>query len=365
MKKLITISTLSVLCLFLFITAKAQNSNSIGRAPVSQINNSVVNKHDSKDITATVKSYVLHSLTSPAGQFSSYLVPDATETSINGSWDFTAFPMAMKFTPSGLFVIRNDGQVSNIDTTTGVETIVGIMTGIIGTPTGLAYNSSTGVMYVVVLDGSNVPHFGSLDFSTLTATEISTGTGMTIAMDFANDGFIYAPAIDDDNLYKIDPATGVYTLVGPLGFDLNYGQDISFDFASNTMYGMLYVNDGVTKGILASINIATGAVTQLANPVDQFPTFAIPNPSNGVNDDATIPNTSIYPNPTKNTVNVDLGSLTNANIYITSVVGDVIDSKLNVNGTTSFDLSNVAKGTYIVKIAYDNVVLSKKITVIE
>jgi len=85
----------------------------------------------------------------------------------------------------------------------------------------------------------------------------------------------------------------------------------------------------------------------------------------GIQEDNNPNNISIFPVPVKNIVNVNLGSVTNANVSITNILGEVIDSKTNINGTTSFDLSNVAKGTYIVKIAYDNVVLSKKITVIE
>jgi hypothetical protein len=73
-------------------------------------------------------------------------------------------------------------------------------------------------------------------------------------------------------------------------------------------------------------------------------------------------NINIYPNPTTGKILVE--NVSNANIYITNVLGNVVASKDNVNGSASFDLSNVAKGIYMVKLVSGNKVVTKKINVI-
>lgn len=73
-------------------------------------------------------------------------------------------------------------------------------------------------------------------------------------------------------------------------------------------------------------------------------------------------NINIYPNPTKG--NFSIENLDDASIYITNIMGNVIAAKESVTGSTSFDLSGVAKGMYLVKIVSDNKVITKRINVI-
>ena len=73
-------------------------------------------------------------------------------------------------------------------------------------------------------------------------------------------------------------------------------------------------------------------------------------------------NINIYPNPTKGKISIE--NLSDANIYITNIMGNVIAVKENVTGTASFDLSDVAKGMYLVKIVSNNKVITKKVNVI-
>jgi hypothetical protein len=77
----------------------------------------------------------------------------------------------------------------------------------------------------------------------------------------------------------------------------------------------------------------------------------------------TSDNIAIYPNPTKGRINIE--HLSNANIYITNIVGNVVAAKENVSGSASFDLSGVANGIYLVKIVSDNKVITRKINVID
>lgn len=70
-------------------------------------------------------------------------------------------------------------------------------------------------------------------------------------------GNLYGISISDDALYSIDKATGAGKLIGPLGYDISYAQDIAFDRDNDKLYGVLYAGEG----LLAEIDTATGAVT--------------------------------------------------------------------------------------------------------
>lgn len=74
-------------------------------------------------------------------------------------------------------------------------------------------------------------------------------------------------------------------------------------------------------------------------------------------------NINIYPNPTKGRINID--NISNANIYITDIMGNVIAGKENVKGSSGFDLSGFASGIYLVKIVSDNKVITRKVNVID
>jgi hypothetical protein len=206
-----------------------------------------------------------------AGTYNEFNMLDGSQTSI-GAIATDIFPMADEYAkPNRIYRVKSDASVHVVDSLTGAETALGMITGMTGTPTGLAYDWDNDMMYVVILDASNIPHFGTLDLATLEATEISTGTPMIIGMDFADDGFIYGPALGD-SLYKIDPNTGVFETVGYIGMDINYGQDVTFDPASGKLYSIAY--DG--EAHYGTYNLSTGAFTELVNlGADQYAVFTV------------------------------------------------------------------------------------------
>jgi hypothetical protein len=67
---------------------------------------------------------------------------------------------------------------------------------------------------------------------------------------------LFALDIVADNLYKVNKTTGVFTLVGPLGANLNFGQDGGVDPNDNTFYGMVYA----TGPELRKVDTTTGAL---------------------------------------------------------------------------------------------------------
>jgi hypothetical protein len=189
------------------------------------------------------------------------------------------FPMSEEFDGNYIYRVYGDFTYGIVDPFGGY-TQIGTMTGVDGTPTGLAYNWNNGLMYVMVLNSNNLPQLCTVDLTTGALTLIGTGTeGMMIAMDFANDGLIYAVSLNPDNLYSIDPATGTVTSVGPLGININYGQDASYDPVEERLY--TYTCGDVYQ--FGYYDLTTGAFTSISNtPGDaQIATFVVAKSSFG------------------------------------------------------------------------------------
>jgi hypothetical protein len=61
------------------------------------------------------------------------------------------------------------------------------------------------------------------------------------AIAFDSDGILYGWASYPDNLYTINTSTGEATTVGPLGININYAYDGSFDFETDNLYFTAYI----------------------------------------------------------------------------------------------------------------------------
>ncbi len=123
---------------------------------------------------------------------------------------------------------------------------------------GITYDQANDLKYLAQWDGTNTNLF-SLDDNwntTLIGTIVSGKLLGGIAADM--DGNLFG-IHGDDNLYSIDPLTGAGTVVGPLGVDIAYVQDIGFDRNAGVLYGTL---NGPGKGFY-TIDPTTGTVTQI------------------------------------------------------------------------------------------------------
>ncbi|MCX7697107.1 MAG: choice-of-anchor J domain-containing protein [Bacteroidales bacterium] len=162
-----------------------------------------------------------------------------------------------------------NSKIMTIDTTSGTITEIGA-SGL--SLTGLAYDVKTGFLYGSAYDGSN---------SNLVKINISTGqsypvgsicSGIIIGIACDSAGNLYGINLNDNNLYSINKTTGAGTIIGPLGIDINYAQDIGFDRNKNKLYGTLYSS----SGILAEINTNTGQATILATFPQELDALAFP-----------------------------------------------------------------------------------------
>jgi hypothetical protein len=162
-----------------------------------------------------------------------------------------------------------DSNIWQVDETDGTLTLVGasgaLLNGIAYDPAGTLYGCSGTDLYTIDT---------ATGVATLVGAMGNTGATMIgIACD--GDGNMYGVDIVDDNLYSIDTSTGVATLIGPLGVDLSYAQDIAYDIDEDTLYSTGYKGSTMGGGALYSVNTATGTMTFIAD----FPIGALGCPS--------------------------------------------------------------------------------------
>lgn len=203
-----------------------------------------------------------------------------------GNVSSAPFPTAEEYDGNQIYRLCGDFSFGTV-TPDGNFSLIGTLTGITGSPTGLAWDWDAQTMYVLVLNSSQLPVLCTLNLSTLVLTPVGTGNeGRIMAIDFADDGFLYGPSINPDVLYRIDPSNGDVTAVGPIGMDLNYGQDVSFDLATNQLYT-------ITCGEhshFGTYNLLTGEFSMIADLNDkQHATLVITNPAgSGSNNDMMV-----------------------------------------------------------------------------
>jgi hypothetical protein len=165
--------------------------------------------------------------------------------------------------------ISNTGKLNRINTATGALTLIG-NTGLSST-TGLTFDITTTTLFLSAWDGSNSKLY-SLDLTNATPTLIGTTINeVVIGIASNNAGELYGITLGD-NLISINKTTGNGTVIGSLGVDINYAQDIAYDRDMNILYGTLYT----TSGYLASIDITTGTAKMLTNFEYELTGFAIP-----------------------------------------------------------------------------------------
>lgn len=135
------------------------------------------------------------------------------------------------------YAVNELNQFMTIDTLTGTQTLLGMLTPF-GTEawTGMALDPTNGTMYatatnvgqsslyVIDVDVPSATRIGPIQFPAIVA----------LAVD--DDGVMYAQDVITDELVAVDKATGLGTAIGSLGFDANFGQGMAFDPVSEQLY---------------------------------------------------------------------------------------------------------------------------------
>ena len=194
-----------------------------------------------------------------------------------------------------------------IDKNTGVCTTIGdSFSGLYG----FCYDITSGTAYVCSGTGPMTLNTINLANGGITPVGTITSGGMVIAIACDTAGNLYGISLDTDNLISIDKTTGAGTVIGPLGVDINYLQDLAYDRKNGVLYGALCNAAGDSK--LYSINTATGAATYIRDLDSELSAFAIPYvPFSG-------------------------GAGTSGDPYLISNASDLQELAVNVNGGTSY-----------------------------
>jgi hypothetical protein len=156
------------------------------------------------------------------------------------------------------------------DTSTGVFTSLGTVTGGgAGSWSSMKWDHGTGTLYAVNAAGGNNVLY-TIDLDTLVATQVGVITGagvdpgvIVIAIAISPDGLMYGIDIIADVLLAIDKESAEASVIGPLGVNANFAQDMDFDQSDGTLYWAGYLGGGNSQMYI--VNLATGAATSLGN----------------------------------------------------------------------------------------------------
>jgi hypothetical protein len=209
-----------------------------------------------RDIDKVVYAYHLGWNPLPVGPVSFNLNDPANMTSIanqstlvnvyTGTWGAGFWFSTESAAPFDLFAF---------DPVTGARTSVGT-TGLAATLNGMAYDMTTGTLYGI--DGINLY---TIDMTTGLATivaAIDANLALQLPINLACSpaGVLYTVGLTDDVLYTVDKVTAVGTAVGPIGYNLNYAQDMEFDLETGDLFIAAYGGSGT--GNLRWVDLTTG-----------------------------------------------------------------------------------------------------------
>ncbi|HSD65038.1 MAG TPA: T9SS type A sorting domain-containing protein [Ignavibacteriaceae bacterium] len=197
-------------------------------------------------------------------------------------WTPPAFPSAGVEGGNGNFYILCSGQpnlLCRLDTATGTVNILGQISGMgNASANGIAYDAVNSSYYLIGFTGST-NNLYNLDVNTLEATLVSgfnsTSAMIAIAIDSNGVGYGYT-LMPDNNAYTFDPVSGSFSVLGSIGFNANYGQDMDIDRETGIIY-LAAFNADTFSGELRQMDPATGMTTLIYPFSDQFSVFEFDN----------------------------------------------------------------------------------------
>jgi hypothetical protein len=304
----------TILLAFAWMNAIAQEQmHSTGAVPNMKVEkiHTIVNTLDNP-------ASIAYAHNSQGGATLSMPIPAGTPFTTLGTWTAPNFGSSMIKGGNGTYYLTDaNSGLFEFNTGTGAVTALGAITGATDI-NGISFNPANSMYYVIT--GLN---FYSFDVNTRVATLIgSMGVSGSLFIDlaFSAAGVCYAYDLVTDASYTINPATGVATLLGPLGYDANFGQGMSYDMETSTIYLSAF-NNGTFTGQLRTMDPGTGGTTLITDwGLNQLAPFALdtqygppcpvgapsnPNPPSGTTGVPLTGNTATWTNGAL-TVNVEL-----------------------------------------------------------
>ena len=141
-----------------------------------------------------------------------------------------------------------------------------------GAMTQVATTSATENMNGLTWDPTTDTYYG-VSSTTLYTVDVVTGTCVSvgtlpsatyITLACSPSGQLYSIDIDNDNFVSIDKTNADMTVIGPLGFDASYAQDMAFDQSTGMLFWACYnVSNAGGTGEWRIIDPATGESSML------------------------------------------------------------------------------------------------------
>jgi hypothetical protein len=270
---------------------------------------------------------------------------------------------------------------------------------------GMAQHPTTGGVYVLFKDDNSDKFLGTMDMSTGVITTIAATTSNLATIAFDANGVLYAMQGDGSTqMYTLDIATAAETAFHSYASASSDGEALVFNTTDNLMYRYGGADDGDWVS-LDLTTLAEDSITTMSG-MDQYggalayrqgqnkfvlglgETFydVLPDGTNSVLSDITASqissyfkgivkvnftglndlsgnSISIFPNPTNNIVNVNLGDGIGSTHYsLFTIDGRLIETNNTSNNSMfAVDLTNKANGVYFLKINYNSSIETYKI----
>jgi hypothetical protein len=223
------------------------------------------------DFFAGLEIFILDAANPTSGTFVNLGVPIVTNSLYSGG-DFAADD-ASTFYVTDFNSTTGTGNIRSIDTGTGVVTLGPAITGLAAGDTirNMKWDPETGKMMISFVTGSlatGVGKIADIDVNTGAVTNIVTlspSTPVFAVYPHPTTGVLYGTSASTDTFFSINKTTGAVTTIGSLTqlWD-QFSGDGDFSADGTTLYVTATVNPPFFNW-LSSINLATGAATQIAD----------------------------------------------------------------------------------------------------
>lgn len=218
--------------------------------------------------------------------------------------------------------------------------------------TGLEF-ASDGTLYGIATDGMGSTRLYEINPITQVVTPVGTDNGLVVGIALGRDANnnLYSYDIDSDTVHRIDRVTGNITLLGPLGFDANFGQGMGYDHKSGSLM-LTAFNNTTFKPELRMMNTTTGATTLVGTIVPgetlQFGWMSMFDPNLGMDDNRAI-EFGLSPVPAGDYLNLD-AVINIESVAIYNALGQMVQQEAINDSTVRLNISDLSTGVYILEV---------------
>ena len=280
-----------------------------------------------------------------------------------------------------LYCLTYTGTLLTVDVASGATSVIGSGS-YASNVNDIAYNVADDAWYAIASDcgvSSEASLLYRFDIGTGAATQVGSTTavrcGITLAAD--SDGALYGyGAFFEVVSFRVDPATGVFTVLGPTGLSIAYQQAMDCDASTGVCYAFAFTINR-TSG-LYTLNKTTGRLSLVApfpgNPEYAAGAIAAPRQTvaaeDGPRDTAALTLTGVNPVRDAIRVAVSAGDAQSVRVRVFDALGREV-ARLHDGPVAagqrldlSADASAWSPGLYVVRAEGEGALRSRTFTVV-